>query len=404
MTQLSMKNIIILLLVLNSFSLNAQNAESKTINNRVDSILNVTNHIKGKLDSCCCQKKKIYKYKKIIATSSKEKTFNKDSTKQTSSKLNQIDTCSCNENKNVKSEKDNYTKACPNCTKVFTIITLCLLAFFIIMSRLFTKQELIDIFKVQLKSLIPHIPITLISWAIGFCLLINLTCNIDFSGRREVHYYNVIIFLLSIGLIFLPFLKSMKIGNLIAFERKLEEAKQEVRDFKTEMRQMLTMVTSNINNHNANTFNHYYGGNQQKMEEVKTDYIDKVSSEDFDFSQKVRQRKSELIANEDLMVALARTRMRLEFLLRNILEKRTIYTHNDDIKYLTLNKLYKTFISDYPGYRYTQKAFGYVQKVCNDAIHGQKVPPEIANEVLEMGAALIEQFSEIINNNDNSFL
>jgi hypothetical protein len=102
-------------------------------------------------------------------------------------------------------------------------------------------------------------------------------------------------------------------------------------------------------------------------------------------------------------MALARTRIQLERLLRQILGKKTQYDNKsfDDVKFISAGRLYRMFLKEYPEFRYLEPSFEYVLRICNAAIHGQQVPSGQAQEALEIGAKLISTINDLVGGNND---
>ena len=91
-----------------------------------------------------------------------------------------------------------------------------------------------------------------------------------------------------------------------------------------------------------------------------------------------RRVKEELLFldDESKILPLARVRIRIEQLIRQILQKRlkTSNLRNKEIKFLSARRLFQRILEEYPQYQSLALAFDYVIQVCNAAVHGQKVP------------------------------
>jgi hypothetical protein len=95
-------------------------------------------------------------------------------------------------------------------------------------------------------------------------------------------------------------------------------------------------------------------------------------------------------------MSLARTRIKIESLLREILNKRVVFPDSsNNMKFLSLNDLYKQFTKEYPQQRYLTNTFKYVQQVCNAAIHGLNISFGQAEEALELGTRIIKELEFI---------
>jgi hypothetical protein len=205
---------------------------------------------------------------------------------------------------------------------------------------------------------------------------------------------------ISIILFLLPFSTRVRIGNAIEFERKINEVKESVTDFKEETRSSLSLIAATVTtiSNVSSTVNVSLPGladltaARKGIEEISTG----KTHED---AQEVRQEL--LLDDESIIMPLARTRIRIEQLLRQLLQKHITVSNADgkDIKFWSAKSLFRDFLDSYPGYESLYKPFDYVNRVCNAAIHGQKVPKEEADEALNLGAEIIAVLSNITNSN-----
>lgn len=249
-------------------------------------------------------------------------------------------------------------------------------------------------------KLLPNLPLYLICWGIGFYLLRQSAIRWSLDKEETLTSQLSFIFLLSIFLILIPLVKSIKFLNIFELEREIKEAKEEVKDFKTEIRQSISMLTNSLNasigNMNNNVTVHIPGVEQLKkanktMEEKG--YVKKgISFEDI---------REELSINDDeeTIMSLAKTRIKIESLLRAILNKRTEFpSSNKNMKFMGLNDLFRQFTNQNPNYKYLNNSFKYVQQVCNGAIHGLNISLGQAEEALELGTRIIKELEYIKDN------
>ena len=99
------------------------------------------------------------------------------------------------------------------------------------------------------------------------------------------------------------------------------------------------------------------------------------------------------MADSDLHYTLARLRMDLETELRRILGKRMVV--DDPVamqgKFRSATSLFRQLVQVVPRYTHMEGSFKYVLKVCNAALHGQRVPDDIAYEALDMGVLMLKE-------------
>lgn len=230
----------------------------------------------------------------------------------------------------------------------------------------------------------------IISWVIGITLIVKVSNAICFDTPEKIHGMHLTFFLIGLLLILIPFSKSIKLGKLIEIEREITQAKEEIKDFKTQINQSLTLISSTISASVSN-LNSNININLPGQEELKTE-IDKLKR---DTSRPriegLRFREQALESSEnDYTLALAKTRIEIERLLREQLGKRTLFPNEfKDIKFISLNKLFHMYIREFPDFEKYYNSFKYVQSICNAAIHGQKISSGQAMEALELGEIII---------------
>ena len=89
--------------------------------------------------------------------------------------------------------------------------------------------------------------LTIISWTIGFYTLRKSALLINLEEPDKIHNYHLLFLFTSFFFILLPFIKSIKIGKILELERDINKTKEEVKDFKTEVKQSLTLLNTSIN-------------------------------------------------------------------------------------------------------------------------------------------------------------
>ena len=200
---------------------------------------------------------------------------------------------------------------------------------------------------------------------------------------------------LTLFLVMLPEAKRLKLGTIFEYESRVQELKQEVKDFKDETRQTLATYSTLVSAI-SNTVNHTVNVNlpgqeaasraKQDLDQVLTTKTSPVTLED---------RVSELVrsAGGDYHYALAKLRMQLERELRRILEKRPVpvdpSSDRDSPKFLSTRTLFAQFADAYPTYERIHSSYDFVLRICNAAIHGQVVPEDRAEQALFLGARML---------------
>jgi hypothetical protein len=256
-------------------------------------------------------------------------------------------------------------------------------------------EKLKFLFEKSFFELLPQIPLYIICWGIGFYLLIKSSLNWSLDNLESLTTQLSFIFLLSIFLILIPLVKSIKFLNVFEIEKQIKETKEEVKDFKTEIRQSVSLLTNSVNasigNMNNNVTVHIPGAEQLREANRKIDehgnYKDRISFKD------VKEQLS-INEDEDTIMALAKTRIKIETLLREITN-----STNSQRNPIGLNELFKIFLSKHPEYGFLKDSFRYVLRICNAAIHGMDLSYMQAEEAIELGIRIIKELEFIKNEN-----
>jgi hypothetical protein len=119
----------------------------------------------------------------------------------------------------------------------------------------------------KIKSEGSAVLLVMFSWGIGFTVLVKTVYQFNLDSPEKIHQYRLLFLFLSIGLIFLPFLKSVKIGNWLELSREVKETKEEVKSFKQEIRQTVSMLSNTVNASMKNEFNFFYPDTDKKGEQ-----------------------------------------------------------------------------------------------------------------------------------------
>jgi hypothetical protein len=172
-----------------------------------------------------------------------------------------------------------------------------------------------------------------------------------------------------------------------------------VKEFKTETREFLNvysnMITAISNTVNQTVNVHLPGKAEADVAKEELNSTLKDKSEPSSIEEEV---ESFLIqSGNDINFALARLRMEIERKLREILGKRTTTADPNNMKgkFLSARSLFNEFTNLYPKYEGMHSSFDYILKVCNAAIHGQKIYDGHGHEALYMGVKMLKEFAII---------
>lgn len=228
-----------------------------------------------------------------------------------------------------------------------------------------------------------------ISWILGgyFFFVFHNICG--FPLKIPTDEWSWIFLGLSVLFFLVPFAKRIKIGEFIEFEREIKNMKENISEFKTETRQSLSLISSSINTISNIQNIKIYNVGVEKIKDADEKVADFLSPEAS--SEAISLKKELLFDEEDNITALARTRIILEQLLRKILGKKLKGKRfgEKETKYLSARQLFRHFLTEYPEYKEMTKAFEYVIRICNAAIHGQRIPEDEATAAFDMSSRII---------------
>lgn len=244
------------------------------------------------------------------------------------------------------------------------------------------------------------------SWIFAIYFTIIFHLNVGFPPKSPKNIGEVTYLIVALFFLFLPFFKKIKIGKFLELEREVQRTKTDLKDFKAITSNTLSVLSTSINTvSNSNTVNvtipsleemlaarHQLENSTSPQSSIGTAGTVGPTQDEVD-----QVRDEIVLEDEDTIMALARLRITLESLLRGIMRKRKTadIQESDDIKYLSLGRLFHLFLKQYPQYRDVGKSIRYVNQVCNAAIHAQRIPQGQADETLQMGARLVALLRDI---------
>ncbi|MFD1700127.1 hypothetical protein ACFSB1_12375 [Halopseudomonas phragmitis] len=169
----------------------------------------------------------------------------------------------------------------------------------------------------------------------------------------------------------------------------MAEFKGETRQFLNVCSDMITAISNTVNQ----TVNVHFPGREQVQEakeELNATLKNQESPEEVEDELEAYLNQS----GNDPNFALARLRIELEKSLREILGKRTQTADPLSMKskYMSARQLFREFVNQYPKCQGLHSSFDYILKVCNAAIHGQKISEGHAHEAIYMGIKMLKEF------------
>lgn len=239
------------------------------------------------------------------------------------------------------------------------------------------------------STIFPAWGLPALSWFVSFYFLLGFCANVGFPPDRNLLIGDALYVALWLFFLFLPFFSKIKIGSILELERQVQQAKDELREFKAEIRNSVSVLSTNVNTIGGMT-------NQitvnipglAELREARQMVDDRTP---LDTKRTAEQVEAQLVLqSEDPTLALAKTRIDIERLLRESVGKRTSVSNVDDsIKFAGINQLFQLFVAKNDQFAYLRQPFKYVTQICNAAIHAQRVSEEQAQEALALGAQII---------------
>ena len=195
-----------------------------------------------------------------------------------------------------------------------------------------------------------------------------------------------------------PFVHRLRLGRLIEFEAKVEEVRSDMKEVRTETRDLIstvsavaTAISASVNQSVVVNFPSPEWA-QSASEEMSTAFGGAPERE----QQEGDIRKYMDLSGSDANYALARLRMDIERELRRILGEHVSEEYPSRMrgKFLTTRSMFRILVSMKPKYQQMRSSFDYVLEVCNAAIHGQRIAEGIANEAVGMGLHMLRELKK----------
>ena len=193
----------------------------------------------------------------------------------------------------------------------------------------------------------------------------------------------------------LPFAQRIKLGQIIEFEAKIEQVQADIKEVRTETRELISTV-SIVANTISNSMNQSVVVNLlPKSEEARVarEKLSEVLTQEPEPTIQEKEILNYMDTGSDMHYVLARLRMDLERELRRVLGEHleSDYSSKMQGKVLSVRSLFRRLVSAFPRYENMQSSFDYILQVCNAAIHGQRIPDNIAREAIDMGLRILRE-------------
>ncbi len=86
-----------------------------------------------------------------------------------------------------------------------------------------------------------------ITIAISLYLLIMFHSTVNLADPQNIQPIHYLVLLLGVLITLVPFIQKLRIGKIVELERNIQQQKDEVRDFKNEVRQLISIVSTSVN-------------------------------------------------------------------------------------------------------------------------------------------------------------
>ena len=236
-----------------------------------------------------------------------------------------------------------------------------------------------------LTSLLPSLP----SWAIAIYFFWAFHLHVGFPPTEPLTHSAAAYLALFVLFLVLPAARKLRIGKLFDFEAKVDQVRTEVKEVRTETRDLVSTMASVANSISTSvnqSLNLYLPppddtrDAKQGVADLPTPSLEAGQDQVLDYVG---------AGDSDPQYALARMRIDLERALRRVLE-----THEPaDSRFApaahSASSLFLRLADTRPRYRRMKPSFEYVINACNAAIHGRHVPDNVAYETIDMGLRLL---------------
>ena len=245
-------------------------------------------------------------------------------------------------------------------------------------------------FKTHFFSVVSRLIATYFIWAFHI--------HVGFPPTKPLTYTATIYLVLFTFFLVIPLAQRLKLGKLIEFDAKIEQVRADVRDVRTETRELISTVSVATNAISA-SMKQNVTVNIPRLEDLRAEkeQFSAAFAQSPDLTGEERDILEYMSADEsDKQYVLARLRMDLERELRRILDEQPASDDRSRMrgKFLSARSLFQRLVSAIPRYKHMQGSFDYIVEICNAAIHGQQIPDNIAHEAIDMGFRMLKELGK----------
>ena len=230
----------------------------------------------------------------------------------------------------------------------------------------------------------------LISWAASLYCGVDLIHSVGFLPSESALTGHALMLLLFLLFLLLPFFGKIKIGDFLELEREVKKAKDELQEFKADVRHNLSLLSTNVST--ISGFSNQLTVNLPNASELREARQEVESNAPRGLAREDKADDPEqFLPLEDPTLALAWVRIEMERVLRKILGRRLSIANekSPNIKFTGITRLFELFLDIYPRYEYLRDGFRFVSRVCNAAVHAQRLSEDQVSEAMGLGATII---------------
>ncbi len=250
----------------------------------------------------------------------------------------------------------------------------------------------------RITSLLKTYSLSIVSRLIAVYFLWALHVHVGFPPTESLTYTAAAYLALFVFFFLLPFAKRFKLGRFIEFEAKVEQVQADIKDVRSETRELISAVSSVVSSMSVSAnqnINLTFPGLAEALETRKQ--LPDVLNESSDSTKERRDILAYLDADSlDANYALARLRMDLERELRRIIGQKadSKFSLGTYVGFMSAQRMFHHLVSVDPRYQNMASSFKYVLQVCNAAIHGEQIPENVANEAIVMGYRMLRKLND----------
>ena len=188
----------------------------------------------------------------------------------------------------------------------------------------------------------------------------------------------------------LPLARRFKLAKFIDFEAKVDQVRTEVKDVRTETRELVSTM-SNVANAISTSMRQTVVVNVPDATDAETAREDMAAAETSPDTRRTDVLEFTRADDSDVHYALARLRMDLEREIRRSVEALPMDEPHTEGRSQSIRSMFRRLASDDKRYERMQGPLDFVLRACNAAIHGQNIDVDIAYEAIDIGLRILEE-------------